>query len=549
VARSGLNRWSPWLLAAILLLSALLRLRGLAWGLPTAEMPHAPYHPDETWAMSVLRQLDPGHLRLNAVDAHREGTLAYYLWMFGALVLQAFGAVSTSLPLIAEYGTDYRRVLLAGRVVTAALDLGSVALVFLGLHKVCRGLTAPTVGALALAIAPFEVVYAHYMRTHIVANFFLTLAIFLSLDLAVGDAGRRRLAAIGLACGFAAASKYPAGVVALVPVMFLIARRISYRELLLAIAWIGGFALLGLFLADPFLFLKFQDARAALAEQGSYVATQEFRWHSLFDFSRLFVFFNYLIPYGTLPALWVLFYASLAVAFVGRSTRRISIPLALFVFVFLYPMAKGYFSAPIFIRAALQIFPVLAFLVGLAWNELESSNRRRILIPAVAPVVTGLLLASLAYDLGYTAAMAHGDARDQLHAFLKAESGSRAVTLGYYGGGHDYFLVKPAVETIPIARVRTVTDTARLRAGLEPELDFLALTAFEPGNEDAVRSEIRFLEASGRYRLVRVFSNPVRAFGVSFDYPRNPHDLQYPLPKLYLLAFNKGQAALPTQVE
>ena len=184
------------------------------------------------------------------------------------------------------------------------------------------------------------------MRTHIVANFFLTLVIFLSLDLARDNFSNRRLAAVGLACGFATATKYTAGVVALVPVMFLIARRLPYRDCLLAIVRMAGFALLGFFLTDPFLFLKFQDARAALAEQGSYIAGGEFRWQTLFDLSRVYVFLRYLIPYGTLPLLWVLFYASVAVAFMSRATRRISIPLALFLLLYLYPMAKGYFDLP-----------------------------------------------------------------------------------------------------------------------------------------------------------------------------------------------------------
>jgi len=541
-----LSRRSLWVLAAILALGAFLRIRGIEWGLPTAAVPHAPYHPDETWAMSVLRELDPVHLRLNPVDAHREGALSYYLWMVAALGLRAIGAISTLPSAMAEYGSDYRRVLLAGRLVTVAFDLGSVALVYFGLREVCRGQVASALGALALAIAPFEVIHAHYMRSHIVANFFLTLAIVLSLDLVRDEVGRRRFAAIGLACGFAAAAKYPAGAVALVPVMFLVARGLPPREIARAVARIGAFALLGFFLADPFLFLKFQSARAALAEQGSYVATREFRWQSLFDLSRLWVFVKYLIPYGTLPALWVLFYISAAAAFVSRATRRISIPLGLFLLLYLYPMAKGYFAAPIFIRAALQLFPVFAFLVGLAWNELESRNRVRALIPSASLVVVGILLASLLYDIGYTGAMSKGDARDQLHEFVNTESASGPLTVGYYGGGHDYFLVKPALETFPADRVRTVTDTARLRAGSEPGLDYLVLTSFEPGNEATVRAEIRFLEASGRYRFLRVFSNPVRAFGLTFDYPANPHDLQYPLPKLYLLAFNKPEPAPPT---
>ena len=537
------RRWL-WVLAAILALAAFVRLRGIEWGLPTASIPHAPYHPDETWAMSVLRELDPAQLRLNPVDAHREGTLAYYLWMLAAIVLRAVGAISAMPSAIMEYGTDYRRVLLGARIVTQALDLGSVAIVFLGLRRVCGGLLAPAFGALALAVAPFEVVYAHYMRTHIVANFFLTLAIFLSLEVATSEIRRRRLAAIGLACGFAAAAKYPAGAVALVPLMFLVARRTPYRDVVRAAAWIGSFAVIGFVLTDPFLLLQFQTARAALTEQASYVATEEFGWRSVFDLSRLFVFFTYLIPYGSLPALWVLFYAAAAAAFFTRSTRPISIPLAVFIVIYLYPMAKGYFAAPIFIRAGLQVFPVFAFLVGFVWHELESRYRGRAFVPAAAAAVICILFASFAYDVGYSGAMRRGDARDQLREFLAAESSSRPITVAYYGGGHDYFLVKPAIDTFPAHRVRPVTDAVRIRRGLEPELDFLVLTAFEPGDEAKVASEVHFLEATGRYRFLRVYSNPIRAFGVSFDYPDNPHDLQYPLQKLYLLAFDKSQASL-----
>ena len=110
-------------LFAIMTLAIALRLTGLTWGIPTATMPHVPFHPDEAWAMSVMNEVDPAKLDFNPEEAHREGAFSYHLWTATALLLGATGSIEKPLPAIRAYDDDYRRLLLACRFVVVLCDL------------------------------------------------------------------------------------------------------------------------------------------------------------------------------------------------------------------------------------------------------------------------------------------------------------------------------------------------------------------------------------------------------------------------------------------
>ncbi len=540
-------------LGVVLVLGAVLRFTGLHWGIPTEALPHVPFHPDETWAMDVLKQISLSTGQLNPRSAHSEGTLAFYVWTGAALAARLLGVVSHMPSEISDFGRDYQRILYLSRVVVVLFDLGSIVLVYLTVLKITRDRRGALFGAFIFAIFPFEIVYSHYIRSHVVANFFIVLSAYLSMFL-VEREDKRQLIAVGMVSGFAAATRYPAGLVLGVPIALLVYKKLIVERGLrrgikgiwegftqAPLRWLGAAFFLGFLLGDPFLFLRFDTARASLARLGQYVAYSEFSWTSLFDLSRLWVYIKYLIPYGTLPALWIVLYGAVIYALLCRRRYPYTLPLLAFSFVSLYLMGKGYLGVqPEFVRVAMSLFPGFAIFAGIAfgdvWQWLQS---RRMIRGAMALALAAIAGATLLYDFGYVNAMSRDDARLQLYRFFSDEVPESQPVVGYWDRGHGYFLVQPALELVKSRRLEYVSDAGRLQRmidGQDPvRLDYLILSVMEEGDQGRTESKIQELVHSGRFTFVRKFSNPIRILGITFEFAHRPHDLEYPFPEFYLL--------------
>lgn len=69
----------------------------------------------------------------------------------------------------------------------------------------------------------------------------------------------------------------------------------------------------------------------------------------------------------------------------------------------------------------------------------------------------------------------------------------------------------------------------------DTDYDFLLMGALEARDQNTLLSLSETLVSSGRLKVVKIFNSKLEFFGLNFNYPRNPHDLQYPLPLLILL--------------
>jgi dolichyl-phosphate-mannose-protein mannosyltransferase len=528
------------LLIAIVALGAALRLTGITWGVPTAASPHVPFHPDEPWAMQVLGQIDPGRGDLDPEEAHREGTLSYHLWYATAAALRAAGVVDKLPHELRGFDRDYARILIAGRIVTVLFGLGTIVIVFLAARRMAARPLAAVLAALLIAVTPFEVVYAHYLRPHVIADFFVALAIYAATFLA---ASRRPIPhlLVGLACGLATAARYNVVLVALVPIAVvgwreLVARRgdAPLRRRLLTFTGasflVGAGVPIGLFAGDPHLFLAWREVKPQVMLQASYMAADQLRGVGILSLGRIGVYLEWLIPYGTLPLLWVLYYAAVPYALARRELRRFAVPLVLYLVVYLFVMAKGYYL-PLFIRAALPMFPAFALVAALAVDDLVARLRaaRRVVATAAVALVVG---ASLFYDCAYVRGMSADDPRTQLAAYLSGPGVPRDVRLGVLPSDWDYFLIRPTLDVLPD---RHVSYVVRSDFAAGPALDYVLLFAFIPENYPAARATIQHLEKSGKYALAATFATPLRLAGIELGFRRNPHDLVYPFPTLYLL--------------
>lgn len=278
------KRRQTFLLLAILLLAAALRLTGLDWD------NYEHYHPDERyvawvattieWPASLASAPAPRETSLNPYywppDASSEGievlqdrprTFAYghlplYLGVAATrLVEQVAPALRHLLPagwplradlLNGAQANEFRHLTAVARALTALVDVGSVALIFfLG-----RRLYDPAVGLAAAAFLAANVMHvqlAHFFTVDPFLTFFTVAAVTIMASMAQPEIEGRALAGrvflAGAAIGLAIGSKFSA-VLLFLPllVVFWLRRRggqsAGGRHLLLAVAaTVGAFAL------------------------------------------------------------------------------------------------------------------------------------------------------------------------------------------------------------------------------------------------------------------------------------------------------------------
>nr|WP_309688578.1 glycosyltransferase family 39 protein [Armatimonas sp.] len=182
---ASLRRYLP---ALIVLLALVLRLWGIAWGLPDASHLFS-YHPDESRVVGQAL-MQPGQ---NILDTgfYNYGSLATLTDRF---LLLATGAL-TNIPTASS--------LLLVRLVTVAYGIGTCALLILlgkRLEKPDVGLSA----AALYAVAPLAVQHGHFATVDVPATFWVTASLLTALT-------NPKLFWCGLFAGLAAATKYNAG--------------------------------------------------------------------------------------------------------------------------------------------------------------------------------------------------------------------------------------------------------------------------------------------------------------------------------------------------
>jgi len=533
------------LLFLILVLGACLRFSALRWGLATPEMPHTPFHPDETWVAGCLSQINISTFHFNPDNAHREGTLCYYIWTLVALVLRGLGFIHTLPYQFNPTGQDMALFLKVARAVNQCLDLGSVALVFLILKRITSSRVAPLIGALVLAVFPFEIIHGIYLRTHVPGNFFMLLVVYFSLEIYSRKVlTKRYIGFLGILCGLATAARYTSAVVLVVPWSILVYRRWSesgrsqalWRFLLPPeLKRLSGFWIIGLFLGDPFLFIRFDHARKHLMAQASYTDTGQFGSLSSFlEVSKLFEYFTYLIPYGALPALWVVLYSSSAYLIFKRKYHQYTLPLFLLLVVYLYPMAKGYLRGVANIRAAIFTFPIFAIFSGLAIGEWFRVLHGRLFSQfALGTAIGVILLGSVFYDAAYLKAMILPDPREQVYSYIKVKALEKPLVIATKHQNPDYLQLNRVLEgKIPIGRITYVEpkDLAQAKS-----VDYVLLSAEEVDSISDMEKKSDELVRTGKFKLEKRFESELSFLGVKFNYKRNPVDLQFPLPVFFLL--------------
>ena len=349
-----LRRRKRFFLTVILLVALALRLYGIGWGLPNQWHPYS-YHPDEARLFSYMANMHPGKGDFNPDDFAYP---TFHVLLVGAFlfVLSKLGFI-TLVPSLAYYASHpqaFAAIFLAARLVTVAMAVASVYVVYLigqNLYNMRVGLWA----SFLFAIAPVNVVDAHYFTLDIPMMFWMLLTLLFSIYIYRYRDGMWYIAA-GIALGLATSTKYPGASA----VIFILAGHA------LAVAkagerwkcfvfdkrlWISAIVALGAFaIGTPYSVLDFKHFSADLSR--TYGATAGFIDPDLIGYNQILSSYGHGwidLPYihsiliglpFAMGWLWYLFFLWAAYALAKDARRRWPIWL-LFSFGILYLLNIG----------------------------------------------------------------------------------------------------------------------------------------------------------------------------------------------------------------
>lgn len=189
-------------LCSVLLLAALLRFQGLAWGLPNASHWFS-YHPDEALVLGAARRVNlfagqwlPGF--------YNYGSLLIYVVSVTTQVLDAWA------PLAAPYH-EMARMTVVIRAWVAVCGVTTVYMTFLMARRIA-GKRAGLWAAACMAVIPMHAVHSHFGTVDVPATLLVSIALYHALR---WPEGRRAALWCGVFAGLAAGTKYNAGLVIL----------------------------------------------------------------------------------------------------------------------------------------------------------------------------------------------------------------------------------------------------------------------------------------------------------------------------------------------
>ncbi|MGA7275671.1 MAG: glycosyltransferase family 39 protein [Candidatus Udaeobacter sp.] len=538
--RFAQKAFRPALFAGLLLLAAYLRVAGLTWGLHSGYGHELNFQPDEFVSLRGVLQLDllAGHIK--APGAYFEGTFNYYLWA----VLQAMlkPGANKNAGLGDSINTEgLSNLLYISRWMSVVVDLCTIVIVFLAIKEATRRFYPSFLGALCYAVLPMQVIYAHFMRTHILSNLLCGLVVWSSLKLRKSQSWQL-LFLVGLLSGLGAATRYPVGIIAVIPCLYLLvdggddvrscrfrfserARNFVARQIWLIALGFG----IGLFLGHPMLFLDTASVTKAItAETLKYASLHEFSGHQLVSLSVLWRYVTYVIPFAMYPMLWLAPYCAILYLLFRRSLYSLSVPILIFSFLYLYFMGKGYMG-PYFARVTMLLFPGFCVLVGIVCSDLQLTLRNK---RTTAVALTGafllVMVPSIIFDLAYDRAMQQTDAREVLRKDLQSFIGEAPARIGILHWGPYFYTAMPTANPLKSKKVVVQLQDA----GEDADYFLVGLpTQIGPAQISAI---VRQIEAQGKFKYAKSYRVPVRIFGHEFSLTRFPQDMTYPFPLILL---------------
>jgi 4-amino-4-deoxy-L-arabinose transferase-like glycosyltransferase len=424
----GLARpWAAAALALIVLGALMLRVWGVRGGLPYVD------HPDEPNPISyVVRMLRTGDLNPHFFQ---KPSLYVYLLLGVLSVHYRLGLQSglysplDQMTVTTHIYTTIPGFFVWGRLLTVALGSLTVAGVY-ALGRRVWGAGAGLIGALFLAVSQFHLQHSQYVTTDVASGLFVLLSFIFAIAIARQGRWRDYLLA-GLLAGFAASTKYNAGLIVL-PIAaghgLCWGRRSLARGARLAGA--AAAALLGFVLGTPYALLSWSEFVKGLV--GQVVAYNDGSQGDIRGAWNVRGYLDFFWNAGLLApgCIAVLLGVGLllwhgddrepgSAAWVGMPRRAGLLWLSFVVpYLLLLLSQSTHFLRnfiPLFVLCMLPIGVAGAWLIGwLGWR----APRWRALVALAVLLV--LLLPSAAQTLAYAQRLGQGDTRAQMLDWLAA---------------------------------------------------------------------------------------------------------------------------------
>ncbi|MCL1593224.1 MAG: glycosyltransferase family 39 protein [Actinomycetia bacterium] len=462
----------------VVIVAAVIRLWGVSWGLPYT------YHADEP--VNLTRTLDMLQRRSVDPEFYNYPPFFYYVEAGGQLAYYGVGSLSgefssiddISLPesqTLANGRLGNPNSLLAGRMISVALGIGAVGIVFASILAVTSSMSGAVVGSLLLALGPLAVRQTRFMTPDALATFFVAAVLALSF-LIYRRSRMLDYIGAGIAIGLAGSSKYHVAVVAVAVVVAHIMRTEArfYRDPKI---YVSGAIAAGTFLATSFII--FFDLPAFWAEfawkQGAYSGSGGGGIDSLW-------FYVQAIGTETGPLLLLIPFG-----FLLLRTRGETIVAVAFAVVYLVVIAMFVLR---FERHVLPALPAIAMAVGFgvaglydvvrAWTSERSPVEGRFIVGTA--IISLLVAASVPLSSTFSDGQRYSsDERADARAFVNTlPAGSRILVDGY-----SPFVEPGRFDVVPTGFV--VTDTS------DPALyDYVTVAELGSG---------RFLDDPQRYPI------------------------------------------------
>jgi hypothetical protein len=529
------------LFSGLILLAGYLRAVGLTWGLDSGYGHDLQFQPDEFVSLQGVLQLDLLAGRIAAPGAYFEGTFNYYLWAVPQAVLKLAANKRTSFESPMSM-TEYSNLLYVCRSMSVVFDLCTIFIVFLAIREATQKFYASFVGALCYAVVPMQVIYAHFMRPHVLSNLLCALVIWLSLKLRKSQRWQLLLL-VGLLSGLGAAARYPVGLIVVIPCLYLLFgggglpnRKIQLAERVKDFAtrqvWLVGLGFgIGLFLGHPMLFLDPSSVTRAITGQTlRYASLHEFSRNQLVNLSVPWRYVTYVIPFAMYPILWLVPYCAILYLLFKRSLYSLSVPILIFSLLYLYFMGKGYLG-PAFGRITMLLFPGFCVLIGIALGNLRLELREKRALAVVSTVALLLMVGpSILFDVAYGRALQQKDARQVVREDLPKLIGDAPATIGVWRLASYFYTVMPAAKPLNSERVAVqLQDPGR-------DADFFLVGFPRQVTPAQVNATVTQVEAQGKFKFEKSYRVPVKIFGHEFGLTHFPLDITYPFPTILLFS-------------
>jgi hypothetical protein len=529
--------FQPALFVATLVLAAYLRLLGLTWGLNSGYGHERNFQPDEFVSLRGVLQIDLLSGQLKVPGAYFEGTFNYYLWAIPQAVLKLAGGKTAH---AGSAAADYSDLLYICRWMSVLFDLCAVVIVFLAIREATQRFYPSLVGLLGYAVLPMQTIYSHFMRTHILSNLLCALVIWLSLKLRTSQPWQL-LVTVGLLSGLGGATRYPVGLIVVIPCLYLLLNNagdasLSRKERFLQRArnlvtrqiWLIGLGfVIGLFIGHPMLFLDTSNVTNAIANETlRYASLQQFSTKQLLNFAVIWRYVSYLIPYAMYPLLWLVPYSAILYLLFRPRIYSQSVPIMIFSALYLYFMAKGYLG-PYFARASMLLFPGFCVLIGIASADLALHVKsKRILAVSSTAAILLAFTPSVVFDIAYDRAMQRKDAREALRDDLQRLIGDSPAAIGLLRFGPYFYTAAPAVEPLKNDRITVQLQDAG------QNVDFFLVGFPREIGAGWRNATVAKIETGSGLRYEKTYRVPVKILGYEFSLTEFPADMTYPFPTI-----------------